>query len=425
MERMKGRTSVTVMKLAGTAFVLLAGCSLLLVSSFGSVLALEKTFSGFLSDYSQLKPSGRLGLGGGLVYENPSISFKEYNKFIVDPIVVPFRPDARNTAIDLTRLKELTDFAWQDLVTTLVEYYQVVSAPGQGVLHIRAAITDVEITRPLVNLPHPSRQLNFGVGGITIEAEAVDSQTGERVLAVVFSRKASRFSHGAEIDGLDYAKRVVREWVDQFVERFDKAHGYARVSPYEVRVRNARYSGFLKDYSQLRPSREHEGVQSYQNPSKSLQGYDKFMLDPVIVHFAPNANGSGVGPTKLKKLTDYFLYEAINALVKRYRMVSEPGPGVLRLRMAITDVQTTQPMFNIHPATKLLGLGMGGASIEAEALDSITGERIFAVVDKRSGKPNLLPSADEFDELGHAKEAIKHWVERFVSRVDKAHGYKK
>jgi len=164
---------------------------------------------------------------------------------------------------------------------------------------------------------------------------------------------------------------------------------------------------------------------SYKNPTKSLKGYDKFMVDPIMVHFAPNAKGSGVDPIKLKKLTDYFLYEAISALVKRYRMVSEPGPGVLRLRMAITDVQTTQPMFNIHPATKLLGLGMGGASMEAEALDSMTGERILAVVDKRSGKPNLLPSADEFDELGHAKVAIKHWVERFVSRVDKAHGYKK
>ena len=145
------------------------------------------------------------------------------------------------------------------------------------------------------------------------------------------------------------------------------------------------------------------------------------MLDPVIVHFAPNAKGSGVDPIKLKKLTDYFLYEAVSALVKRYRVVSEPGPGVLRLRMAITDVQTTQPMFNILPATKLLGFGMGGASMEAEALDSMTGERILAVVDKRSGEYNPLPSAAEFDELGHAKEAIKHWVERFVSRVDKAH----
>jgi hypothetical protein len=263
------------------------------------------------------------------------------------------------------------------------------------------------------------------VGGVTIEAEAVDSQTGERVLAVINSRRGSRLSHGGGLDGLGYAKRVVREWVDQFVERFDKAHGYGRVSPYEAQVRNARYSGFLKDYSQLKPSREHEGVQSYQNPSKSLQDYDKFLIDPVIVHFAPNAQGSGVDPIKLKKLTDYFLYEAVRALVKRYRVVSEPGPGVLRLRMAITDVQTTQPMFNIHPATKLLGLGIGGASMEAEALDSKTGERILAVVDKRSGEYNPLPSAAEFDEFGHAKEVVKHWVERFVSRLDKAHGYTK
>ena len=406
---------------AGSLVVWAAIVALVAVVANGKAHAQKTKYSGFLSDYSQLKPNGRIGIGGGLVYENPSRSFKEYNKFIVDPIGPHSRPDARDDAIDPTKVKELTDFAWQDLVSALAEHYQVVSAPGPGVLHIRAAITDVEITRPLFDLPHTSRQQNLRVGGLTIEAEAVDSQTGERVLAEIYSRRGSRLSHGGEIDGLGYAERVIEEWVDRFAERFDRAHGYGRVSQYEARVRKARYSGFLKDYSQLKPSREHEGVQSYQNPSKGLQGYDKFMLDPIIVHIAPNAKGSGVDPIKLKKLTDYFLYEAISTLVKRYRVVSEPGPGVLWLRMAITDVQTTQPMFNILPATKPLGLGMGGASMEAEALDSMTGERILAVVDKRSGKYNPLPSAADFDELGHAKEAIKHWVERFVSRVDKAH----
>jgi len=76
---------------------------------------------------------------------------------------------------------------------------------------------------------------------------------------------------------------------------------------------------------------------------------------------------------------------------------------------------------NIHPATKLSGLGLGGASMEAEALDSQTGERVFAVVDTRQGKRMSIGAG--LSEFGHAKQVIEHWVERFVSRVDKAHGY--
>ncbi len=76
---------------------------------------------------------------------------------------------------------------------------------------------------------------------------------------------------------------------------------------------------------------------------------------------------------------------------------------------------------NIHPATKLSGIGLGGASMEAEALDSQTGERVFAVVDTREG--NRLSIGAGLSELGHAQQVIKHWIERFVNRVDRAHGY--
>ena len=75
---------------------------------------------------------------------------------------------------------------------------------------------------------------------------------------------------------------------------------------------------------------------------------------------------------------------------------------------------------NIHPATKLSGLGLGGASMEAEALDSQTGGRVMAVVDTDEG--NRLALTAGLSETGHAQQVIKHWVDRFVKRLDEAHG---
>lgn len=181
------------------------------------------------------------------------------------------------------------------------------------------------------------------------------------------------------------------------------------------------YSGFLGDYSGFRASAEVKGALVYTHPTLTLKSYDKFMIDPVIVHFAPNAKGTAMDPAKVKKLTDYVREQLSNGLSKRYQVVTSPGPGVLRLRVALTDIKKTIPAMNIHPGTKLSGVGIGGASMEAEALDSQTGDRVRAVVDSRKG--DVMAIGAGLKPLGHAKQVIDYWIERFVKRVDQAHGY--
>ena len=181
------------------------------------------------------------------------------------------------------------------------------------------------------------------------------------------------------------------------------------------------HSGFLGDYAGISPSSEHKGAMEYKHPTITLKEYDKFMIDPVLVHFAPNAKGTAMDPSKVAKLTDYVDEQLRDLLSKRYQVVSAPGPGVLRLRVALTEIKKTTPVLNILPPLKLSGVGLGGASMEAEAIDSQSLERVLAVVDSRMG--NRLPIGPGLDPLGHAKQVIRKWVKRFVSRVDKAHGY--
>ncbi len=185
---------------------------------------------------------------------------------------------------------------------------------------------------------------------------------------------------------------------------------------------NVGHSGFLQNYAQLKPDPKVDGALRYLNPTKNLKQYDRFIIDPIAVYFAPGAKGAGIDPTKLKELTDYFRSEIVKALTKNYRVVSAPGKGVMLLRIAITDVEESEPLLNIHPAMKLSGAGLGGASMEAEGVDSNTGERIGAIVETRSG--NRISVSAGLSRLGHAKQVIRYWVERFLKNLDKAHGYK-
>ncbi len=181
------------------------------------------------------------------------------------------------------------------------------------------------------------------------------------------------------------------------------------------------HSGFLGDYSGFRASSEYKGVSEYKHPNLTLRDYDKFIVDPILVHFAPNAKGTAIDPAKVMKLTDYAGEQLRDLLSKHYVLAGAPGPRVLRLRIAITEIKKTTPALNILPPMKLSGVGLGGASMEAEAIDSQSGERVLAVMDSQMG--NRLSIVPGLDPLGHAKQVIRKWVKRFVSRVDKAHGY--
>ncbi len=173
-------------------------------------------------------------------------------------------------------------------------------------------------------------------------------------------------------------------------------------------------SGFLKDYSQLRPSEKFDGAYFWENPK--IKDYKKAMVDPVVVHFAPNAEGIGIDPGKLKQLTDRATQDLMKVIAKRNQLVHNPGPGVGRLRAAITDIKTTTAVANIHPATKLSGVGLGGAAFEAELVDSLTGERLAAIYDSKAGS-RFAPGAG-VQQLGHAQQVIDRAVEQFGQYLD-------
>ena len=98
-------------------------------------------------------------------------------------------------------------------------------------------------------------------------------------------------------------------------------------------------------------------------------------------------------------LTDFFYQALHDELSKDFRVVDAPGSGVLRLRAALTEAKGARVVGNavtsIVPQARLVStlLGaatdvqvfVGRATAEAEITDSISGRRLSAGVDQRSG----------------------------------------
>jgi hypothetical protein len=172
-------------------------------------------------------------------------------------------------------------------------------------------------------------------------------------------------------------------------------------------------AGFLSDYSRLEPLKGNENYLVYINRSIA-KNYDKFMIDPVKIHFVSNT----------PKLTEdeqatlcQYLYKAFWDNISDERNVTyDPGPGVGRLRVAITDLKESNVALNLIPHTKLTGVGLGRASMEAELVDSLTGEQIAATIRSQSGNRLAL---DGLSKWGDMKAVMDGWAKDLKANIVK------
>lgn len=168
-------------------------------------------------------------------------------------------------------------------------------------------------------------------------------------------------------------------------------------------------SGFLKDYSKLQTDPDDESLKWWEKEGVDWKRYKKLMIDPVVIYFHPEAENRQIEPDVLKELTDYFRTTVIEEVKGAYPVVDKPGPDVLRIRAAITDLVPANPFVNIiTTAGACIPLDMGGASMEAMFLDSTTNELLVAVKDSKKGTPVDI---NGFTTWGHAKGAFEEWAE--------------
>jgi hypothetical protein len=99
-------------------------------------------------------------------------------------------------------------------------------------------------------------------------------------------------------------------------------------------------SGFLSDYARLKPVSWAEGIQCWRDPNLDAKKYDKVLIARMTVKLKPGQEG-GIDPTDLKMLTDYFYQSLVKALKPQMPVVSKPGPDVLVMRIALTNLVPT------------------------------------------------------------------------------------
>jgi len=190
-----------------------------------------------------------------------------------------------------------------------------------------------------------------------------------------------------------------------------------------------KYSGFLGDnYGLLQPGPKDGAKMLYLKPGVDFSKYQGFMIDSVVFFFADDSEYKGIDPTEMKELADDFHMAIIDALTKAgYMIMGDPGPGMARLKFAITNVKHSRPGLSAVTSIVPVGLavstvkkgatggwtGSGATSAEFMGLDSVTNDIIALAVDDRKAS-----FGERFSEWGSAKDAFKFWAGRLVQFLD-------
>jgi hypothetical protein len=193
--------------------------------------------------------------------------------------------------------------------------------------------------------------------------------------------------------------------------------------------------GFLGNYEQnLGPGPKGGAKMRWLKPGVDFAKYDKVILEHITFFLDDTSEYKGIDPSEMNELAQKCDLAMVNALKASYPIVTEPGPDVVRIRMAITDLKQSNPAVGgITTVTMVtpIGLGInlikkgatgtwsgaGATSSELMALDSMTGEVIAAARDQKSAG-----FTERYGKWDSVEGAFKFWGERLKLFMDQAKG---
>jgi hypothetical protein len=182
-------------------------------------------------------------------------------------------------------------------------------------------------------------------------------------------------------------------------------------------------TGFLgNDYSLMTPPAEgsdQKAMLRYVNPNVNWGSYNKIMVAPVTFWAADD---SKVSAADQQALCNYAYSTMVDAFKKNFVVVDQPGPGVMKLSIALTDVTTAVPVLRsisvvvpqarVLSALKKAATGtyafVGSAQGAAKLNDSVSGQLLAAWADKRVGGTSVK-NVDVW-QWGDAENAIDYWA---------------
>jgi hypothetical protein len=192
---------------------------------------------------------------------------------------------------------------------------------------------------------------------------------------------------------------------------------------------------FIGDYEKnLQEGPKGGAKQRWLKPDVDFKKYSKVILEHVVFFFDDTSEYKGIDTAELDEVAKNADLALVSALKDKYPIVTEPGPDVVRIRFAITNLKASKPGIGVLTTVTMvtpIGLGVnlikkgatgswsgsGATGSEMMAIDSMTNEVNAVAKDDQSAA-----FFDRYTKYGSVEDAFKFWGERLVYFLDEVHG---
>ncbi|MCR8931181.1 MULTISPECIES: DUF3313 domain-containing protein [Pseudomonas] len=181
------------------------------------------------------------------------------------------------------------------------------------------------------------------------------------------------------------------------------------------------YSGFLKDYSQLKEAKSPSGaeVMRWMDPKLDINKFTSVYIEPSQLYPKPQPTAK-IPQQTLNGITSYYDQALKREIGKSLPLATGPGPGVIVVRPAITAVSSKTE--GLH-AYEVIPIALVAAAVstasgirdqettlatEAVFLDGSSNKVVAQVVRKGTGTP--LENSSQVMKADDVKKVIDGWA---------------
>jgi hypothetical protein len=153
-----------------------------------------------------------------------------------------------------------------------------------------------------------------------------------------------------------------------------------------------------------------------------LSRFTAIYLVPVSVFYADRDPVVELDEEEIARVNDIMREEVTEALSGRedFVVANQPGPGVLELRAALTEMDINAPSRMDRHGVRTFVTSVGSMTLVAALRDSETGENLVLVRDHVEGRDHRLMLATEATYWAELRDAVADWSDLLRLELDAA-----
>lgn len=170
--------------------------------------------------------------------------------------------------------------------------------------------------------------------------------------------------------------------------------------------------GFLSDYSKL--EKVNDNYSRWKAPGWTKDSCVRLIVDPIQFDL-DTTDKKEFSADDRREIREYAQKKFTAIIAKNREIVTQPGPGVCRVRLAFTDLEKSNALLNLYPMTRAAGAGRGGAAIQGELIDTESNKVVAMMTRRATGE---FFEGGGVGSLSDIKTAIDVWSEDAEKKMD-------